>query len=99
MQKKISRESVVKPASEQLSCDLAGEAVILNLQSGQYFGLNEIGSRVWSLIQEPRTIGDVFEILSQEYAVTPAQLEQDLFVLFKKMLLGGLIDVDNEKSS
>ena len=52
MQKTLFRDAIVKAAKEQVSCDLAGEAVILNLKSGQYFGLNEVGTRIWNLIQE-----------------------------------------------
>ncbi|MFK7848124.1 MAG: PqqD family protein, partial [Rhodothermales bacterium] len=34
--------------------DLEGEAVLLNIQSGRYFGLNEVGTSIWSLIKEPQ---------------------------------------------
>ena len=45
MQRKLLRDSIIKVAKEQVACDLAGEAVILSLKSGQYFGLNEVGAQ------------------------------------------------------
>jgi hypothetical protein len=78
---------------------LAGEAVILSLQSGQYFGLNEVGARIWNLIQEPKTVGAVLESVLQEYEVEPDRLERDLFALLEKMAINELIEVKNGKSS
>jgi Coenzyme PQQ synthesis protein D (PqqD) len=99
MQKKLLRDSIVKAANEQVSCDLAGEAVILSLTSGQYFGLNEVGARIWNLIQEPKAVSAVFEAILQEYDVTPDQLEDDLLALLEQMAINELIEVKNGKSS
>jgi hypothetical protein len=52
MHAQISKSSTVR----RVSCNLAGEAVILNTKSGIYFGLKPVGARIWELVQEPRTI-------------------------------------------
>jgi hypothetical protein len=54
MRAEIAKTSTVVAAKDQVSCDLAGEAVILNLKSGIYYGLNPVAARVWSLIQRAR---------------------------------------------
>ena len=54
----------VVAAKDQMSSELAGEAVILDMESGTYFGLNEVGARVWSLIQEPRAVRDIQDALT-----------------------------------
>lgn len=92
----ISKRSVVTAAKEQVSCDLAGEAVILNLESGVYFGLNKLGARVWSLIQEPTTVQKVHEVLLDEYDVEPERCERDLLALLQKLLEAGLLEVGTE---
>jgi hypothetical protein len=99
MQTRLSRDSIIKVAKEQVSCDLAGEAVILNLKSGQYFGLNEVGARIWALIQEPKTVDELLQALFEEYDVTLDQLERDLLALLEKMVAKKLIEVGNEKSA
>jgi hypothetical protein len=99
MQTKLLRDSIVNVAGEQVSCDLAGEMVILSVQSGQYFGLNEVGARIWNLIQEPKTVDAVLEALLQEYDVTPDRLEGDVLTLLEQMAINKLIEIKNGKSS
>ncbi|HEV8722563.1 MAG TPA: PqqD family peptide modification chaperone [Candidatus Binatia bacterium] len=99
MPTQLSRSTTIKAIEEQLSCDLAGEAVILSLKSGEYFGLNELGARIWNLIQKPRTLGELVELLMLEYEVAIDQLERDLTSLLDEMCTQGLVDVEDEKSA
>lgn len=94
MQRKLLRESFIRVAKEQVACDLAGEAVILSLKSAQYFGLNEVGARIWNLIQEPKTVGAVLDAVLEEYDITPDQLECDLLALLEQMVINDLIEVE-----
>jgi perosamine synthetase len=94
MHRKLLRASIIQVASEQVSCDLAGESVILSLKSGQYFGLNEVGARIWNLIQEPKTVGAVLDAVLEEYDVALDQLERDLFALLEEMANKELIEVE-----
>jgi hypothetical protein len=99
MEAKLLRESVITVAKELVACDLAGEAVILSLKSGQYFGLNKVGAFIWTLIQEPKTVNAVFDILLEEYDVAPVQLEIDLLAVLEQMLTKELIEVKNGKAA
>ena len=65
----ISRDSMVVVSQDQVSCDLSGESAILNLKAGVYYGLNEVGTRIWKLIQEPRRVGDLRDTILEEYEV------------------------------
>lgn len=58
--------------------DLDGQAVILDLASGLYFGLNEVGTRIWTLMSEGRNVDDIAQILSREYKADRATIEQDI---------------------
>lgn len=89
----ISLESVVVVSADAVSRELDGEAVILELASGTYFGLNDVGTRIWALIGERRPLRQVFEALRQEYDVQPEALERDLVELVEKMREKGLVDV------
>lgn len=89
----ISLESVVVVSPDAVSRELDGEAVILELASGTYFGLNDVGTRIWALIGERRSLRQVFEALRQEYDVQPEALERDLVELVERMREKGLVDV------
>lgn len=92
----ISCNSVVTVATDQVSCDLKGEAAILNLNDGVYYGLNEVGARIWSLLSEPITVSHIRDQLEREYDVDSGRCEKDLVELLSKLEDAGLIEVRNE---
>jgi len=92
------KDSIITVAKEQVSCDLSGEAAILDLKSGQYYGLNAVGARVWNLIQEPKTVTDVLQTLLDEYNVATDSCERDLFALLEELQGKGLVDVKDATS-
>lgn len=71
---------------DQLSCELSGEAVILNLGTGIYYGLNAVGARVWQLLQKPRTVGEVRDVLLSEFDVDKDCCERDLQELMSDLV-------------
>ena len=89
----LSWRSIVVAAKDQVSCDLAGEAAILNIKNGVYYGLDPVGARIWRLIQQPRSVDEVRETLVDEYEVEPERCAQDLVALLEQLLAEGLIEV------
>ena len=91
----VSGDSTVVAAKDQVSSDLGGEVAILDLKAGVYYGLDAVGARIWSLIQEPRTVNEIREILLEEYEVEPERCERDLLVLLQRLATEGLIEVED----
>lgn len=91
----ISTSSTVVCTDENLSCDLQGEAVVLNIHSGIYFGLNALGARIWGLIQKPANVSLVRDALLKEYSVDAMQCEADLVSFLKQLQANALIRVQN----
>ena len=81
-------------ADQMLSADLDGEVVMINLSKGVYYGLEGVGSRVWELVQERRTLREMREEILTEYDVEPNRLEQDLQAVLGRMVDQGLIEVE-----
>ena len=81
-------------AKDQASSDLGGEVAILDLKAGVYYGLDAVGARIWSLIQEPRTVNEIRDILLEEYEVEPERCERDLLVLLQRLADEGIIEVE-----
>jgi hypothetical protein len=71
--------------------DVNDEVVLLDLASEHYFGLDEVGARVWMLLKEQKTSGQIVEELLQEYDVDRADLEGDIHELLTQLLEAGLI--------
>jgi hypothetical protein len=95
----VEAYSSVVAAKEQVSSDLAGEAVILALKSGVYYGLNEVGASIWNLIQEPKTVNEIRDAILEEYFVEPEQCDHDILALLQHLEAEGLIEVRNETAA
>jgi hypothetical protein len=72
---------------------LDGEAVLLNLKTGTYFGLDQVGTRAWELILEHQSLERVHSALLEEYDVDPDRLAEDLLTLVKEFSAKGLVQV------
>ena len=74
-----------------VSRTLDGQAVVLNVSSGTYIVLNEVGSRVWELIGEGTTVADVHAALLAEFDVASEVLEKDLLDVLQSFAERGLV--------
>jgi hypothetical protein len=89
----LSVHSIVVAASEQVSCPLDEESAILNLKNSMYYGMNPVGTRIWTLLKEPRSVQQLRDALLNEYDVDATLCERDLLDLLGKMKSEGLIEV------
>ena len=89
----ISLASRVKINEEVLFQELQGEAVLLNLKSGVYLGLDAVGTRIWNLLQRHHVLQEVRDAMLQEYEVSADQCERDLLRLVGEMEQQGLAEV------
>ena len=88
---KITLEQNVEPSPDVLCQEVGGEMVLLDLNSESYFGLDEIGARIWALLNEEKAVGQIVETLLEEYEVDRARLEGDVNELLENLLEAGLI--------
>lgn len=73
-----------------------GETVIVDPVSGRYYGLNDYAVRVWTLIQQPRSVGELRDALLAEYEVAPDELLEDMTALILELAAAGLVEVTSE---
>jgi hypothetical protein len=92
----VSEHSTVVAAKDQVSSDLGGEVAILDLKDGVYYGLDEVGARVWELVQEPALVSAIQARIIEEYEVEHARAERDVIALLQQLANEGLIQVSDE---
>lgn len=73
-----------------------GELVLLNLDSGEYFGLNRTGTRIWELLGETTDLDEVHRALLGQFAVDPEVLRRDLEELIAELEQAGLVRETDE---
>ena len=99
MTAKITKNTLISISEEQITGDLLdGEVVILNMKDDVYYGLDEVGGRIWSLIQDPITFDEIVQHLLEEYDVEYQECVNDVRELLEEMLTKGLIEVQNGES-
>ena len=57
--KEIGISTIVVQVTGIVAADMNGEKAMLNIEQGKYYGLDRIGSRIWELIERPRTVQEV----------------------------------------
>jgi len=92
----LSETSTVAAAPEQIWCDLGGEAALLHLSRGIYYGLDSVGARVWTLIQTPTCVRNIRDTIVREYDVEADRCERDLLALFAELAAAELIVVTDQ---
>lgn len=75
--------------------ELSGETVLLNLESGVYYGLDAVGTRVWQLLQQGKTIASVCDVMIEEYDVHQDVLREDVSRLVGELQERGIVTTRN----
>lgn len=92
----LSGGITVKLTNNHVATDLAGDVVILNLADGSYYGLNEVGSYIWKLLQSPMTVQDICVSVAAEYDVDERTCRDDVFELLETLAKKSLVEMIDE---
>jgi hypothetical protein len=82
---------------------IAGETVIVPIAGhvgdlNAIFSLNEVGSRVWQLVERPIAVDKIAEMIAAEYDVTAAQAADDVKEFVESLLAAGLLRVTDDSA-
>lgn len=89
----IPDSATVSIASDVLGSELGSEVVMLSLQDGTYYGLDDVGAEVWRLVQTPTTIGRIVAALVEMYDVDAQRCRRDVISLVATLRDRRLVDV------
>lgn len=90
----FSPETTVRAVDDQISTEIEDEMVVLQLDTGTYFGIDGVGPRVWELLQEPLTVGELEDELLNEYDISRDRLHQDVDELLCDLRDASLIEYE-----
>lgn len=89
--------SIVARIPNLIATDLDGNKVMMNMESGKYYMLDGIGSRIWQLLETSPSINDIVSALVREYDVDHQQCLADLLRFFSKMAQAGLVAIPSNQ--
>ena len=91
----VAKSDIVSVSPHQVYTTLGSEAVVLELQASNYFGMNDVGTAVWTFLQQPREVSDVIEHIVDNYEVSPEQAEVEILSFLQNLADKGLVVVDH----
>lgn len=81
----LNSQSFVRATRNVVSTEIDGETILLNLQTGVYSGLNEVGTIVWKFVQQGGTMQSIRDHICRDYVVDPEECLADLQALLMEM--------------
>lgn len=92
----IPDTATVVAAGDLLASEFGDELIILNLRDGVYYGLEDVGARIWQLLQKPVSVPAIREALVTEFDVDSTRCERDVRTLLAELLAKGLVEIRGE---
>jgi hypothetical protein len=91
----LAGDAILVPASDVHARPFDGELVVLDLTSNNYFGLDDIGARIWSELAQGRDLDTTILLLAEEYDAPRSEIAADVFELAERLVEAGLLTVKN----
>lgn len=95
----MSRFSTVRLSADVIFRELDGEAVLLDFASGRYFGLNAVGTRVWTLLAAGESVDAAIDAVTREFDASEDQVARDVEELINELVSRGLLIRDAASGS
>jgi len=89
----MNSSTIVKQSKHQVSSCLDDEVAILNLESGMYFGLDEVGAFIWQALNESRAMGEICSMILDKFEVDNVTCQADVFSFLTKLEKAGLVEL------
>ena len=89
----IEPATVVRRAETAVSAPIGDETAMMSLEKSMYYGLDDIGSRIWALIEQPRSVGDLCDTLMAEFEVDRETCQQHVLEFLEELKDEGIVTV------
>ncbi len=89
----ISKSTIVRQHSDIVSSPCDGETVMMSIEKGNYYGMEPVASRIWELIGKPAKVGDIIDMLTDEYEVSHEDCEKDVLYFLNELASDNMIEV------
>ncbi len=92
----IDLTSVVARSTDVVHSDTENGMTMMNVRSGGFFTLSSVGARIWSLLEEPRSVGRLCDLLLTEFEVERERCEREVLRLAQQMAEEGVVTVGGD---
>ena len=89
----MSETLIVRRRSELIEAEIDGELVALHVDSGTCYGFNGTATRIWSLVEQPKSVAEIRDVLMAEFEVDAETCEAELMALLRELEADRLIEI------
>jgi len=91
--KTITLENKIVRSNEFITSTVDDEVMMMSVEKGHYYGLDEIGSHIWQQLQKPVRVADLCTQLSTEFNVDQIQCETDVLAFLNELAEEGMVNI------
>ena len=86
----LTLDTLIRQHPDQIAAEADGEVLMMHIESGNYFGLNEVASFIWNQLDEPRSIAELCAAIQTEFEVDETRCQADAMDFLQGMIDDGL---------
>ena len=95
----MTQDPLVSRRASLLEAELDGELVGLQIDNGTCYGFNGTATRIWALIEQPKRLSELRDVLLDEYEVDAGTCEAQLRALLAELEADGLVSLDGQPAA
>jgi hypothetical protein len=88
---RIADSTIISRSPSVLTAEVDGEIVMMSIEQGQYFGLDDIGSDIWKRLDSPCAFADLVDRLAADYDADRASIAADVRTLLESMAVQDVV--------
>lgn len=89
----MDAQSILRRSDNATFEVVAGEAILIRLDTGSYYSMNKIGTEFWEMLDGRQTIAEHAAVIAQKYDVDPAMVTDDMIEQAEQLGAEKLVDV------
>lgn len=89
----ITQHSLLTRNPDLVAAGMSGDIVMMSIERGLYFGISGVGTRVWELLEQPKSVEALTRAIHAEYEVDEATCQADLLAFARELVKHGVVSV------
>ena len=89
----VTLDSVVTRCDDIVAGVVDADLIMMSIENGKYYQLNPSAGRVWSLLEQPRTVTEICQMLSKDFKVTPEACQKDVLHFLDELVSRNVVTI------
>ena len=89
----LTQETIIRRGDALLSTSLDDDVVMMDVEQGAYYGLEEVAARIWALTEHPVSVGSLCDRLVTEYQISPEQCREEVLAFLGELLSKHIVQI------